>query len=115
MEVLVYLSLAVNTLVLSPICFSMLRDAEWVNATWGPKTPARGILFSIYTAILLASLYFLTNPDPKMVLALLCVQIVYKVTTPFTVGSFRHPVVVSNLVISAIHLVTVVSILPTLS
>ncbi|MDE2592477.1 MAG: hypothetical protein KGL41_06455 [Actinomycetales bacterium] len=115
MEALIYVSLALNTLVLSPICFSMLRDAEWVNATWGPKTPARGILFSIYTAILLASLYFLTNPDPKMVLALLCVQIVYKVTTPFTVGSFRHPVVVSNLAISAIHLVTVVSILPTLS
>lgn len=115
MEMLVYLSLALNILVLFPICFSMLRDAEWVNSTWGPKTPARGILFSIYTAILLASFYFLTNPDPKMVLVLLCVQIVYKVTTPFTVGSFSHPVVVSNLVISTIHLVTVVSIFSTLS
>lgn len=115
METMVYLSLAVNILVLSPICIGMFRDAEWVNATWGTKTPARSILFSIYAAILLASLYFLTNPDPKMVLSLFVLQIVYKITTPFTVGSFRHRVVVSNLLISAIHLVTVASIFPRLS
>lgn len=114
MEALIYLSLAANILVLSPICISMLRNAAWVTATWGPTTPARSILLSIYTAILLTSLYFLTNPDPKMVLALFVVQIVYKVTTPFTVGSFSHPVVVSNLVISAVHLVTVAAIFSTL-
>jgi hypothetical protein len=38
------------------------------------------------------------------------VQILYKVTTPFTVGSFANPVVVSNLAIAAFHSLTLWSI-----
>jgi hypothetical protein len=38
-----------------------------------------------------------------MVAALLLVQVIYKLTTPFTVGSFTNPVVLSNLAIAAFH------------
>jgi hypothetical protein len=38
-----------------------------------------------------------------MTAALLSVQIIYKVLTPFTVGTFKNPVVVSNLLIAALH------------
>jgi len=38
--------------------------------------------------------------------ALLLVQVIYKITTPFTVGSLENPVVISNLVVAALHLLT---------
>jgi hypothetical protein len=41
-----------------------------------------------------------------LVAPLLLVQVLYKLTTPFTVGSFANPVVISNLVIAALHLTT---------
>jgi hypothetical protein len=43
-------------------------------------------------------------------MGLLLVQVIYKFTTPFTVGSFTNPVVLSNLVIATLHLVTLVVI-----
>lgn len=107
---MIYVSLLLNILVLLPICLGMLRNATWVAETWGEKTDARAILFSIYFAILAVSTFLLFLPDSKLVAALLLVQIVYKITTPFTVGKWGHPVVVSNLLISAVHLVTLISI-----
>ena len=48
---------------------------------------------------------------PTIVVApLLLVQVIYKFTTPFTVGSYTNPVVLSNLAIATLHLVTLVSI-----
>jgi hypothetical protein len=41
-----------------------------------------------------------------MVTALLGVQVIYKLTTPFTVGTWRNPVVLSNLAIAAVHTAT---------
>jgi len=41
---------------------------------------------------------------------LLIVLVVYKVTTPMTVGSFTQTVVVSNLLIAALHTATLASI-----
>ncbi len=52
----------------------------------------------------------MAKPIPMMVAALLMVQIVYKVITPFAVGSFSNPVVVSNLAIAAFHSITLWSI-----
>jgi hypothetical protein len=49
-------------------------------------------------------------PIASFVAALLAVQVIYKLTTPFTVGSFRNPVVISNLVIATLHAVTLASI-----
>lgn len=111
---MILVSLAVNVLVLVPVCASLLLDAPWARLAYGENVPARGILLSVYAAILIASaaliIGFLVVPSPRIVdmtIALLMVQIVYKVTTPWTVRSIRNPVVLSNLVIAAIHLVTV--------
>jgi hypothetical protein len=48
--------------------------------------------------------------DPVLVAPLLLVQVIYKFTTPFTVGSFTNPVVLSNLAIATLHLMTLVLI-----
>ena len=45
-----------------------------------------------------------------MVAALLLVQVIYKVTTPFTVGSLGNPVVITNLAIAVFHSLTLWSI-----
>ena len=106
----IYVSLILNIAVLVPIVVLMAVKAKLVDETWGPFTAARGILWSIYFAILVASIALLFLPIPAFVAALLSVQVIYKITTPFTVGRIGHPVVISNLVISAVHAVTLVSI-----
>ncbi len=110
MRTLIFMSLAVNIMVLVPVCYSLLAGAGWTASAYGPDTPARGILLSIYLAILLCSIALVFKPIPAMIAALLIVQIVYKVTTPFTVGNVSNPVVVSNLVIAAFHSITLWSI-----
>lgn len=112
MQLMVAISLALNILVLVPVASSLLLQLSWTEAAYGPRTPARGILLSIYLAILALSAALLFVPRPELVLPLLGVQILYKVTTPFTVGSMRNPVVVSNLGIAAVHAVTVWTIWP---
>lgn len=52
----------------------------------------------------------LWKPVPAMVAALLLVQILYKLLTPFTVGTLANPVVLSNLAIAAFHAATVATI-----
>lgn len=110
MTPLSYLSLAINIVVLLPICTGILRDSSWVEDAWGVRTPARSILFSIYLAILATSIVLLFLPDPKFVAALLLVQVIYKMTTPFTVANWRNPVVVSNLLIAALHIAAIFSL-----
>lgn len=100
------ISLTTNVVVLIPVCLSLLLDAPWVPNGWGEFSPARGILLSIYGAILLVSLGLLWRTEPVAVAALLLVQVIYKITTPFTVGSFENPVVISNLVVAALHAMT---------
>jgi hypothetical protein len=100
------ISLITNVVVLIPVCLSLLLDAPWVPNGWGEFSPARGILLSIYGAILLVSLGLLWRAEPVAVAALLLVQVIYKITTPFTVGSFDNPVVISNLVVAALHALT---------
>lgn len=106
MWILIYVSLTLNVVVLVPICASMLLKAPWVDAAYGAASPARGIVLSVYVAILLASIYLILRPSPSAIAALLAVQVIYKLTTPFTVGTVSNPVVVSNLFIAAVHLCT---------
>jgi hypothetical protein len=68
------------------------------------------VLLPVYGAILLCSAGLMVKPLPAMVAALLMVQILYKIATPFTVGTFGNPVVLSNLAIAAFHSVTLWSI-----
>ena len=88
----------------------MFTEAKWVQEAYGTKSPSRGILLSIYLAIMLASAWLLFGMDLKYVTALLLIQILYKVTTPFTVGTLMNPVVVSNLLIAIFHTATVYTI-----
>jgi len=103
---MITLSLPLNSMVLLPVRIGMAGNAEWARACYGEDSPARRILLSAYLAIGLASATFLFVRHPAAVAALLLVQIVYKVTTLFTVGTIANPVVISNLAITAFHAVT---------
>lgn len=107
MNLLIKLSLGLNIAVLIPVCAGLLGNAAWTLSAYGEPSPARGILLSVYLAILVASVGLLFKPVPAAVAALLIVQIVYKVSTPITVGTLDNPVVLSNLAIAAFHLLTV--------
>lgn len=106
MKRMIYISLIINVVVLIPVCIGLISDAAWVEHGYGPASSARGILLSIYIAILLVSLGLLMKPLPLLVAPLLLVQVIYKLTTPFTVGSFANPVVVSNFLVALVHLLT---------
>lgn len=107
---MIVLSLLLNIAVLVPVCYGIMTDAAWARESYGELTSARGILLSIYVAIALVSLGLLIRREPNMVAALILVQIVYKLTTPFSVGTMANPVVVSNLLIAAFHSITLLLI-----
>ena len=106
MRKMILASLLTNVAVLIPVCAGLLLDASWVTDVYGATTPARGILLSVYGSILVVSIGLLFKREPLLVGPLLLVQVLYKLTTPFTVGSFINPVVVSNIVIAVMHLTT---------
>ena len=87
----------------------MATEHSVVDAAWGAKTLARGILLSVYTCILAASIYLLFNPTPAIVAGLLMVQVMCKITTPINVKNIENPVVISNLAL-ALHLATIATI-----
>lgn len=97
------LSLILNILVLIPVCSGLFLKANWAAESYGIETPARGILLSIYLAILIFSAVLLFKFDPKMVMALLSVQIVYKLLSPIMVGTITNPVIISNIFIAVFH------------
>lgn len=111
MKKMILLSLVSNIAVLIPVCAGLVVDASWSTEAYGGPSAARGILLSVYGAILAVSLLLLFQRQPMLVAPLLLVQVIYKVTTPFTVGSFGNPVVISNLIIAALHLTTLSCIL----
>jgi hypothetical protein len=108
---MILISLLVNVLVLIPVCTGLMWDLPRISSVYGSYSPARGILLSVYGAILLVSILLLLKPLPMLVAPLLLVQVLYKLTTPFTVGSFTNPVVVSNLLVAALYLITLYLIL----
>ncbi|NJK59685.1 MAG: hypothetical protein HC918_04740 [Oscillatoriales cyanobacterium SM2_1_8] len=110
MRMPIKLSLILNIAVLVPIGIALAVDAPWIASAYGPFTAARGILLSIYIAIGLFSVLLLFVDEPKFVAALLLVQVVYKLTTPITVGTIWNPVVISNLIIAAFHTITLILI-----
>lgn len=106
-------SLILNIVVLIPVCFFMLTNNHRMVKTLGEFNPARGILLAIYTTILLASILLIFLPDVKLAFALFFMQIVYKLLSPFTVKTFKNPVVISNIFIAIFHLVTIYTIIET--
>jgi len=111
MRKMIRLSLLLNIAVLIPVCLGLLLDAAWVVHAYGTASAARGILLSVYGAILIVSTVLLFRQEAMLVAPLLLVQVVYKLTTPLTVGSLQNPVVISNIVIAAVHLATLSLIL----
>lgn len=106
MRFMMVVSLVLNVAVLVPVCGGLLSDSAWAKDAFGIASPARQILLAVYLAIGIVSLLLLVRPDSRMIAALLLVQVIYKCVTPLTVESFKHPVVLSNLVISMIHAIT---------
>ena len=102
----IFTSLLVNVAVLIPVCAGLITGAVWTEEGYGPATPASSGLLSIYLAILVVSLLLLRNPDSKLVTPLLLVQVIYKFSTPLTVGTIQNPVVLSNLGIAVLHTIT---------
>ncbi len=110
MNVMITLSLLLNIAVLLPVCTGLITSAGWAQASYGEATPARGILLSVYLSIAFASALLLVFRAPKPVAVLLLLQIIYKLSTPVTVGTLQNPVVVSNLGIAGFHAVTLIVI-----
>ncbi|CAL1157199.1 unnamed protein product [Cladocopium goreaui] len=115
------ISLAINVLVLVPVCYGLYSDGKGMKVVYGAETPARGILKAMYTSILVMSLALLpsifideTRDGARwMSTALFLVQIVYKFLTPATTtggvppGMPGNPAVLANLVIALFHCITV--------
>ena len=97
------LSLVVNILVLIPVSSGLVLDSNWAIESYGIDSPARGILFAIYLAILIMSCVLLYKFDVKLVMALFTIQVIYKVLSPIMVGTLYNPVLISNLVIALLH------------
>ena len=114
MKRMILISLMVNVLVLIPVCTGLMWDLPRISSVCGLYSPARGILLSVYGAILLVSILLLFKPLPMLVAPLLLVQVLYKLTTPFTVDSFTNPVVISNLLVAVLHLITLYLIFRTI-
>lgn len=104
------IALLINIAVLIPVCSGLITNAAWATDAYGGSTAARNILLAVYMSIAVTSAVLLFTGDLRMIAALLLVQVMYKVMTPFTVGTIGHPVVVSNLSIAAFHSVTLVMI-----
>ena len=71
MKQMILVSLLANVVVLIPVCLSLLVDASWVGAAYGANSPARGILLSLYGAILLVSIGLFFQREPLFVAPLL--------------------------------------------
>lgn len=106
MKTMIRVSLAVNILVLTPILFGMAIGSPIIDRVWDEYTASRGILSSLYFALFVLSVILIIKTIPVFVVPLLATQVIYKLTTPFTVGDLMNPVVLNNLWIAALHLVT---------
>ena len=110
---LVYLSHLINIAVTGTLVWLFVMQAPSMDSVYGLDTPARRILASVYFAIGIASLLLLGFAAIAGVLpffvhasiALFALQIIYKTATAVAIGT-GHPVVISNLIISAVHAVS---------
>lgn len=104
-------SLWLNIVVLLPVIWVLARNRAAAANAWGPDTPARRILASIYAAILVSSIVLValssaaTTDIIPWAQALLGLQVIYKALSAYVVG-LRNPVVLSNIAIALVHLAT---------
>lgn len=109
---LVACALIINIALLMPVLSGLLGRAGHMDAAFGPKTPARGILTSVYLAIAILSviglgaLIWMGASALPYIIGLLAMQVLYKLITVWAVG-LGNPVVVANLAIAAFHIVAI--------
>lgn len=106
MQKMVRLSLFLNVAVLTPICAFLVLDIDRVEKVYGAATEGRAVLLSMYFAILVLSIGSLIRQNLQFIAAILLLQVVYKITTPFTVGTLANPVVISNIFVAVLHIFT---------
>lgn len=105
-------SLVVNVLVAGffglAAGFNLNSILPKLDVVFGPDTPSRRILSCLYLAIAAVSAVALVVAPLRVpiVVVLLPLQILYKVLTLFFVADSRNPVPWWNLVISALHAVS---------
>ena len=97
-------ALLINIGVLVPVIIGLIKRSRWTIEAYGNDSPSKRILLSIYISILILSLLYLRYPYHDAIVILLLMQIVYKITTPLTVRNWKNPVVISNLLIAAFHI-----------
>ena len=71
MKKMILASLITNVAVLIPVCGGLLLDASWVADVYGSASAARGILLSLYGALLVVSTGLLCKREPMLVAPLL--------------------------------------------
>lgn len=106
------ISFIANALITFTVAASIWRGGADMDAAFGPDSPARRILASVYVAIGAVSFYALiqllagqTEIAKPIGLTLFPLQIFYKLLTVRTVG-LHSPVVRANLAVVALLTVT---------
>lgn len=107
---LIYISLIINILVAGFWGVVLFRNTlpNISKNVFGLDSQGLRILSSIYITIALFSAVaiFSTEYRFNILIILLPLQIVYKLISPFAVGTFKNPVVISNIIIAFIHSLT---------
>ena len=112
---LIVISFMVNVVVFGLLPIALLGRSVLIENTFGPNTPARRILATLYGTIALSSLAALisvpilktTDIMIHIALVLLPFQIVHLIMTR-AVFSGSTPLVIANFVIAALHILTLV-------
>lgn len=109
---IITISHVINVLVAGGIGTLLLMNKPSMTKVYGEVTPARSILASVYLAIAATSIVALLFPAHSIAIAtvLFPLQIVYKFMTFFAVRNINNPVVISNVIISVILLISLISI-----
>jgi len=102
----------INVLVAGSVAFLLFKNSPRITRVYGESTPARAILSSIYFSIAVASAVALIFPPLSITIAMVLfpLQIVYKLSTIITVKHATHPVVLSNIIISVVHALSLITI-----
>lgn len=110
---LILISHIVNVIVAGTMCVLLITNNARMTPVYGEPTPARSILASLHGSIAALSLFAIIFPIYSIIIALVLfpLQILYKLSTPITVGRAGHPVVVSNIAISILHLLSLATLL----
>ena len=66
MNLMISFSLLLNIAVLVPVCAGLVINAKWATECYGAATQARGILLSVYLAVIAVSVLLLLAYDPKL-------------------------------------------------